>query len=488
MLLTHVTQTIKKNRLLESGDRVVVAVSGGPDSVALLYLLYELRNPYKLKLYIAHLNHHFRGKEADADARFVQSLAKKLNFPCYIKSIHVAALAKKEKKSLEEMARELRYTFLREIAEKKTATKIALGHTADDQVETILMWLLRGAGTEGLTGMPIARKSEVPSTKYQVPKDNKCKCKSQVYIIRPLLESYRKEILEYLKEKKQSYRQDKTNLKPIYLRNRIRNQLIPLLERKYNPNIKETLFRTAALLRDERDYFDSAATTILSCIWNRKRNDCFAIKLTEFNQLDRAIHRHIIRQAIHRVCGTLSGFGFEHIEAIIELANSAGDGLMLHLPHQITVRIEQDNLCFYLGRPKKMTIQLSYPISVRGVTNIKPLGLEVRTEIKKVGAYCYMSLLKENSVAFLDGDLIVVPLTLRTWQPGDAFIPLGMQGKKKLHDFFIDEKIPKTERDKIQLLVAGNGDILWVVGKRINEKYKITAATKRILRIQVKSF
>ncbi|MDI6784935.1 MAG: tRNA lysidine(34) synthetase TilS, partial [bacterium] len=480
-LLSKIKKTVKKNNLFQNGDKVVVAVSGGPDSVALLYLLYELRKEYRFKLYIAHLNHQFRGKEADADARFVRTLAKKLKLPCFIKSVNVPALAKKGKKSPEEMAREIRYAFLREIGAKKNATKIALGHTADDQVETMLMWLLRGAGVEGLTGMPIKRpeNAEGRGTRDEGRKNLECRCHLSVSIIRPLLETTREEILNYLKENKFQFQQDATNLQPIYLRNRIRNQLIPLLEKEYNPNIKETLLRTAAILRDELDYFDSAAKMLLSCLWNRERTDCFTLKLSEFRQLDRAILRHIIRQAIQQICGTLSGFGFEHIAAILELAKTGTDGLMLHLPHQLTIRIENDNLCFELGKLKQKTTEFSYSISVPGITSIDNLGLQIQSEIIKPPSRTAKLRLNRNDQSLLDADLVALPLTIRNWQPGDFFIPLGMKGKKKLHDFFIDEKIPRSDRDKIPLLAASNGDILWVVGLRIDERYKVTDITQR---------
>lgn len=499
MLFSKITKTIQKYSLIQKNDRVVVAVSGGPDSVALLLLLNELKQEYNLQLYIAHLNHQFRGKEAEADAWFVQSLAKQLKIPYLSKSVNIPELAKKNKKSPEEMAREIRYAFLQDIAKKKQANIIALGHNADDQVETILMWMLRGSGIEGLTGMEIARKSEVSSTKYQVPRRGVCKCKSEVYIIRPLLETSRKEILEYLKEKKQKYRVDKTNLKSIYLRNRIRNQLIPQLEKEYNPNLKETLFRTATILRDELAYFDSAAGMIFGCIRNRERTDCIAIKLSEFRQLDKAIHRHLVRKAILLVSGTLTGFGFDHIEAVLELAKCGGDqsaaalaqtdGLMLHLPHQVTVRIEQDELCFYLGRLDKDIAEVKESVAIPGTTDIKSLGIEVKTELNKITAINKARLQQiDRFTAMLDADKIQLPLTLQTWQPGDSFVPLGMTGKKKLHDFYIDEKIPQTQRDKIPLLVADNGDIVWVVGKRIDDRVKVTSRTKRILRIQIKSF
>ncbi|MFB3896452.1 MAG: tRNA lysidine(34) synthetase TilS [bacterium] len=486
MLLKNINKTIQKNNLIQKGDRVIVAVSGGPDSVALLLLLNELKKEYNLNLFVVHLNHQFRGKEADADARFVQSLARNLNLPCFVKSVNVPEVAKKKKKSPEEMAREIRYAFLQDIAQKEQANKIALGHNADDQTETILMWLLRGAGIEGLAGMEIARKSEVPNIKYQVPNKLRCSCQNQIYIIRPLLETSRKEILEYLKEKKQKYRVDKTNLKPIYLRNRIRNNLIPQLEKEYNPNLKETLLRTATILRDELTYFESAAEMILACIRNRERTDCFAINLSEFRHLDRAIHRHLIRQSILQVCGTLTGIGFDHIEAILELAKSGGDGLMLHLPGQVTVRIEQDELCFYLGRPKKDRMLVREPIAVPGTTTNQSFEITITTELKKITAIDKNRLLRlDRFTAVLDADKLQFPLTLRNWQMGDTFIPLGMTGKKKLHDFYIDEKIPRTQRDKVPLLIAGNGNIVWVVGQRIDERYKITQTTKRVLRIRV---
>src|SRR3989304_8936645 len=233
-ILRKFEQTIKRFNMLQKGDRVIVACSGGPDSVALLHLLNQIKEKYDLKLFVAHINHKLRGQESDEDERFVKRLAQNLRLDSYARSFDVARIARKKKLSLEEAAREVRYEYLNKLALRLRATKISLGHNADDQAETVLMRLIRGTGALGLTGMSIVRGK----------------------IIRPLLQIKREEIEEFLKEQNLGSRIDSSNLRQDYLRNRIRLELLPHLKRNYNPKIIDTLNRTASILSAQEDYLE----------------------------------------------------------------------------------------------------------------------------------------------------------------------------------------------------------------------------------------
>ncbi|MCK4262385.1 tRNA lysidine(34) synthetase TilS, partial [bacterium] len=235
MLKEKVRRTIVRYRMLEPGDRLVVAVSGGPDSVALLSILACLSQELNFSLQVAHLNHMFRAKEAEEDALYVKELAKKFSLPITVRKRNVLAFIKRKHLSPEEGARQVRYKFLQDVAEKAGANKIALGQTADDQAETVLIWMLRGSGLKGLTGIPAVR-----------PLENSL-------IIRPLIEVSRSEIEDYLREEGLAVRVDASNLKPVYLRNKIRLKLIPLLARDYNPNIKSVLSGMSQILRADEE-------------------------------------------------------------------------------------------------------------------------------------------------------------------------------------------------------------------------------------------
>jgi len=449
-----ILQFINKHEMISHGNKVLVGVSGGPDSMAMLYALYQLRYELDFCIHIAHLDHQFRGEESKADANFVNKHAKLLNLPITIESRNVPLLIEKENLSSEAAARKARYEFYEYILKKENCDSVALGHNADDQAETVLMHLIRGSGMRGLIGIRPVRG---------------------VYI-RPLLNVYRTEIDKFLSDIGIVPRQDSSNLKPIYFRNKIRLQLLPLLESNYNPNIKNIFCQTAEILRAE--------TEVLNNLCNEKMADCVEfqsddeihIAVNYFKSLSVAIQRRILRSAIEEIIDVneIIDINFGHIESILEIISSESPNLSLRLPHQIEVVKKYNKIVIrkYVSRKKN---KFNYKIGVPGETEIPEIGAKITT---KFDSDCLPVADRYKEV--IDYEKIKLPLFLRTRRPGDRFQPLGMKGSKKLKDFLIDLKIPLEQRDKVPLLTSGE-EIVWVVGYRLDERYKIDDYTKNKL-------
>ncbi len=472
-----VKRTIKKYGMLSLGDRVVVGVSGGPDSVALLHILKELAPQLRISLSLAHLNHRFRGKDSDKDAEYVQELALKLGLPIIVESRDVPAFIKEESLSPEDGARRARYDFFNKVVTRLKANKVALGHNADDQAETVLMRLLRGSGREGLGGIPPVRDLEVQSLPKGSLRD-KSKVQSQkIQIIRPLIETTREEIEKYLKENKIKARLDASNIKPIYLRNRIRLKLLPLLA-KYNPNIKSVLVRTAQVLEEEDRYLERIVSKNLKRIVKKGREG-ITLDIIKFSFLSLSIQRRILRKTLGAIKGNKLDIQLSHIDDVIDLLKARGK-VSLDLPGNILVTKEYRKLSLGSKREKR-ALSFNYPLKVPGITKIPEIGLLFRTKVLKERPRVLKGVLKK---VYFDRQRIKAPLFLRNREAGDRFQPLGMKGSKKLKDFFIDEKIPLKEREKIPLLVRGK-EIVWVVGHRISDKAKVTNKTEKVLMIEM---
>ncbi len=453
-----VKKTIEKFRLLERGDKVVVALSGGPDSTALLSALYDLRREYNLKLHIAHLDHMLRGKaEVKKDYDYVLNLANRLKLPFCLGKAKVPEYAKDRGLSLEEAAREMRYEFLFNIAKDINADKIALGHTLDDQAETVLMRLIRGAGLSGLRGIPPKRRL------------------NGKFIIRPLIEVWRKDIEAYLRGLKIKARQDSTNLMPKFLRNRIRHELIPYLE-KFNPNIKGVLARDAQnFLYDYEVLAAIVDKAFKSCA--KVRRDSVDIKLRNLISRPNGLRRQILRKAIEASKGNLRSIDYSLIEKLEDLIKSRKGSL--DLPDKIRVTRIRGTLIFHRLKDVKISkLRIYRELSVPGRTFIPELNLSFDAKFIKGKS----KFKKSRHLEYLDYGKVKLPLYLRTWQEGDRFKPLGMSGEKKLQDFFVDEKIRRNRRGSIPLIVSG-GKIIWVCGLRLSEDVKITKDTKKILQL-----
>jgi len=456
-LLETVRETIQTHSLLEKGDGVVVGVSGGPDSIALLDLLYRLKDVYSITLYPAHLNHGFRGREAEEDLVFCRRICGQYGLTLISESVDVPALIQRERRSAQALAREVRYDFFFRTAKRCGAGRIALGHHADDQAETLLMRLLRGAGLRGLSGIPIQRPPG---------------------IIRPLLMVSRKEILEYLAERKISFREDSSNLKEIYLRNRVRKELTPLLIRKYNPNLVRDLGKTAEILREEEDYLQKIARAHFAPV---PVPGGVSLDLHPLAGFHRALVRRIIRLAIAECLGGLSGISFSHIEAVMSLMSVPGSSGRVDLPRGLKVRKIYDRLEFGMGGEKESPPGRER-LRVPGREKLSRFGVEVISEIIPVEEFRGTCRKQE---AALDFDKCFLPLSVRAREEGDLFFPAGFGKRKKLKRFLIDEKIPAPLRGRIPLFVDREDRILWVGGVRMDHRFIMTDETSRVLLLRM---
>lgn len=454
-----VRATVEKYRMLEGGDTVIVGVSGGVDSVVLLRVLMALRNEYDLSLVVAHLDHGIRGEESRREAGFVQDLARGMGLPFEISVADVPTLAKKQRITLQEAAREARYRFYEEVRKKYNGEKIVTGQTADDQAETILMRVIRGAGLKGLKGIPPVRGG--------------------VYI-RPLIETSRQEVEKFAGKEGLSFTTDSSNTKDIYLRNKVRRDLIPHLEREYNPGIRVGLTRMASILSREDDYLDREAEEALVGLI-KGTGDEFSLDIPRLKAFHEAIGFRILQKVLALVLGgDLRSIKMVHLDGIFRLLTHRAPNKVLCLPQGIYAEKHYTELFIRRGKPPAV-FPFEYIVDVPGVTLLEGLGKKLVTRIERVKRGIPMDI--DSKVAYLDDDKLVHPLTLRSFEEGDLFVPLGMKGHKKLKDFFIDSKVPKTFRRRIPLLISG-GSIAWVVGYRINECFKLTEGSKRGLRAE----
>ena len=474
MLEEKIFQTIKKFDMLSFNDRVLIGVSGGPDSVTLLNVLLSLKKRYNLSFFIAHLDHMLRGEESDEDVNFVKNLAQELDLPCEIKSYNLTKIARKEHLTLEEAAREYRYKFYSETAKKFKANKIALGHNADDQVETVLMRFLRGSGLEGLMGIPPVRGK----------------------IIRPLIECSRAEIEEYCQEHKIGYRIDSSNKEVIYFRNKIRLELLPSLAKDYNKNIKDITLRLQNIVSEVSAYLNQETELLFKEVARRENPETVIIDLRKFISLPLALKRRIIRKAIEVVKGNLCSISFRHNSEILKLTEYQLGEKEIYLPDDLRVNKIYNKMIIYKKRisedqTDEIPATWEHNISIPGKTEIKSLGIKV--EIEKLDPADIRSSLyftrkksKGEFLEFIDYNKVKPPLKLRNRRIGDKFYPLKMKGLKKVKDFFIDNKIPKAYRGLIPILVDSEDQIIWIMGMRLDDRVKINSDTKKVLCIKTK--
>jgi tRNA(Ile)-lysidine synthase len=458
MLLAKLKRTVQKHKMLSPGDTVLIAVSGGPDSVCLLSALHNLSDELDLSLHVAHLDHMFRGKESADEAQFVAGLANQLGLPSTIESIDGAALCRERGLSVQAGAREARYAFLSRVAEMIGASRIATGHTATDQAETVLLRLLRGAGSAGLAGIPPVRGR----------------------FIRPLIETTREQVLEHLAQAGLTYVTDPSNTKPLYTRNRIRLELMPVL-RQFNPRIVEVLAAEAALLKDENEALNLSVETAAHAV-TEKRGDGFAVQRDAFLALHPAIKRRILRKLADDSAHGPSCLTSVQVDEALQFMSTAPTGRTMLLPEGLT--IERTYGRFLIG-PSTETAPFACQLKIPGKTPVPGSGIEVETilcsgpEAPPDTNYCWQ--------AIFDYDKIGLPLQVRNRRPGDRFHPSGLGGKsKKLQDLLVDAKVPRRRRDAVPLLCSGS-EIIWVMGMRTDQRFHAQADTKQRLLVRVRA-
>ena len=436
--------------MVSPAETVVVGVSGGADSLGLLYVLDELEE-YNLKLIVSHINHGIRPEEGKRDAEFVEEIAEKLNLPFELKEVNTPEFKKGSNLSLEEAARVLRYQFFKEVLAKYGARKIATAHTLDDQAETVLMRLIRGSGALGLSGIPPV---------------------SEDYIIRPLIETPRSEVEEYLTAKGIKWVDDSTNRASDFLRNRIRHELIPELQ-EYNPRIKEALSRTASILRVEEDFIRSGAKNWLRYVFGSAGEGELVGNISRYKLIPEALRTAFLRMAIEKLKGNLRKISFGHIDSMDELLLCGTPSGEISLPDGIVMAKGYD--LFLITRRSELKREFSYTVLSPGKWSFP--GFECEVEIADVE-----SLSSDNFIGMFDVDSVELPITVRNFHPGDRFIPLGMKTPKKVKRFFIDEKIPRFLRSRIPIFFI-RGEIMWIGGMRIDERFKLKG--KKAVRISL---
>jgi tRNA(Ile)-lysidine synthase len=458
---------IQENQLVSGQHCLLVAVSGGPDSVCLLNILVKLREELGIRLHVAHLNHQLRGTESEADAQYVSDLAHRLDIPATIEQRDVKAYQAQQHISLEEAAREVRYTFLAQVAKSIGANRVAVGHTANDHIETILMHLIRGTGTKGLRGLQ-------PSSQWQ-------SSGSSLTIIRPLLPVSRQETADYCHTHQLTPRIDASNLSLSPLRNRIRHQLLPLLE-SYNPQVAEALLRTARIAGDDLAFLDKETDRLWGKIV-QKQGNTITLNKGKFLESPPALKRYLLRRVIEDLLGSLKDIESRHIEEIMDALTKPA-GKRLDLPRGLVFSIEYDQ---YLVGPEPAALSpfpilgAEFPLKLPGKTVLPGWRIEATIMSREQTAEK-----DEDFTAYLDRDKTGDKLLVRPRQPGDRFQPLGMSQPKKLGEFMIDSKIPSAWRQRIPL-VCSPQHILWVVGWRIDERVKVTEDTKKVLCLKFKT-
>ncbi len=492
-IIREIERTIARHDMLNHGDRVLVAVSGGPDSVVLLDVLDGVKAAFSLDLVVAHFDHGLRPKDDERETRFAASLAVSKNLPFVTEKV-ISPMGKNGM-SLEEEARNRRYEFLEHAKKKYTAQKIALGHTLDDQAETVIMRLLRGSGSAGLAGIPPVR---------------------DYTIIRPLIEITREEILAYIAHRKLQYITDSSNFEERHLRNRIRMDLLPRMKR-YQPRIVHLLGQTAGIMREESRWLEMEAdrwiqetvrvdeteshlkritTTKISRAKTQRRKDFLdffdgkarnkvLMSPQAFSELAPALQGQVIRQIIKRIQGDLRRISLRHIEAVKGLVRGRPQGT-LNLPNGIFVQKTYETLIIGKNEEKPADEKIEgfhYVLDGPGVFRLDAIACTITIE-EVNGKGVLPEADPSPWIAYLNRDRIRYPLIVRSFLPGDRFVPLGMRGHKKLKNFFVDRKVPSDIRRRLPLLCRGN-DLIWVCGLRLDDRFKVIPEAEKVVRVSL---
>lgn len=458
-LVRRMVALVRRRHLFQPGHKILVAVSGGSDSVALLNLLDGLKPQWRLDLSVCHVNYGLRGRESDGDARFVQRLCDRLAVPCVTRRADLSRDAEDLRgQSLQERARDIRYRVLKEVAAGQGADRVALGHTADDQAETILLWLLRGAGLTGLAGMPVVREG---------------------LFVRPLLTTARVDLAAYLSSHEIRFRTDSTNAKSLYRRNRIRNELMPCIT-SLAPSFVKLMSRQSEVLGEEDRLLEQLATELLPRVLSEEAGQP-VLKRTVLLDAPLALQRRLVRRMLRRLNGRGVAPRFSAVEAILRQVVAGSSGARLAVGGIEVVR--DRNVIRFMRREGATSGRMVNPIDVIQVGipgSVTWPGTGERINLELIEKERARKLMQSPSkrVAVFDASTFTPPLVLRGWRDGDRFAPTGMNGReKKLQDFFTDSKVSQVDRRRIPLLTAPEG-IVWVAGYRADQRFATSASTK----------
>lgn len=463
-LLQNFRNSVAKRKLFSPADRLLVAVSGGPDSVALLHLLHELRGEFRLDLEVAHLQHGIRGKAAKEDAQFVADLAARLDLPVHLREIDLPGIKSRAGKgNLEALGRAERLRFFAETARNRGLTKIATAHTRDDQTETLLMWFLRGSGRKGMGGI-------APMQRFALPGDPS----ATFTLIRPLLDIAKAEILEYLAHRELTFRTDASNRDPAFLRNWIRAELLPKIHERVNHGFDGRIGHQAELYRDEETFLEQVARQRLEAIRGGSNN----LNRAALLGAPRALQRRILRLWIEQARGHLRGIDFVHIDALLRLIEEGPVQGRLAIPGGWELACEYEKIRLLRPLRRAKPVCYSYSLNIGTKLLIPEAAVEfhsAESTDRKTEA--------GSMEAFFDQHALTGPLIVRNFRHGDRFQPLGMTGHKKIKDLFIEKKIPLSVRAQYPLLTEG-GEILWIPGLGRSEIARVTERTAAVVEVK----
>lgn len=463
MLKKKVIDIIFREKLIDENDNVLVALSGGADSVSLLHILNSIKNDVKIKnIYAFHLNHQIRWIDSHKDASFSYDICKKLNIPCFLKSYNVLKYSKENKISVEEAAREVRYNFLFQIKEKLNINKIAVAHNLDDQCETIIMRLFRGTGTSGLRGMDYFNKNNV---------------------IRPLLDIKREEIEEYCISNDINFINDNTNFEDVYTRNKIRLKLIPYIEKNFSYNFKNNIFKLSKNIREEDLFIDNIVKKIFDenvCIID---DDTLKFDVENIKSFDKVIQKRIIKKSYEFINKGINGLENIHVDDGIKVLDSEKTNVSIDLPNGVVIEKAYND--FYIGktRNKHKVKNIEYLINIGDKMYLSDFDLYIETKIVDRDKTKRLNTSSSTSKSF-DYDKIKGNLIIRNRKEGDKIKILGLGGTKKIKDIFIDNKIPNAQKDNIPILSDEN-KIIWIYGYQMSDEAKIDENTTKILRVDI---
>lgn len=476
-LIEKVKNSIIENKLIESGDRVVVGVSGGPDSISLLHALMGLREKLKFDIFCVHINHMIRGLESDLDEEYVKEFCEKYEISISVYKFDIPQLAKEKKLSTEETARICRYEAFESERIKQNANKIAIAHNKNDQVETLLMRLMRGTSPSGLACMKPIR-------------DN--------IFIRPLLGISRNEIEDYCAKNNLNPRMDQSNSEPIFTRNKIRLELIPYLEQNYNENLTDSLYRLSKIAGEDKSYF---AMVVENFITNHVKFSPISeqtakaeplekinkaeFSIEEFNQEHPAIRKKILLRLAEEIYKA-EDISYVNLESALKFLEEGKTSKKFEFPNGIIIeisynkgiiksKISKQNLEKENKDSEKENAKVGYEAPRVGKlqeTIIRPDKIRDLKNDDYIKYFDYDKILKEN-----------LKLVLRNRRAGDFIKPLGMNGTKTIKEIFIDEKIPRDEREEVMVVCLGS-KVIWIIGSKINEDFKVTKDTKQVLMLE----
>ncbi|MCC6141156.1 MAG: tRNA lysidine(34) synthetase TilS [Nitrospira sp.] len=457
-LLHRVVKTVRARGLFEPGHHLLIALSGGPDSVALLTLLHRLIPRWRVRLTAVHFNYGLRGQESDEDQAFVASLCDALQVP--LRCVPLDARTRLPRVSLQAQARDMRYRAMARLAEDIGVDRIAIGHTADDQAETILLWMLRGAGITGLAGMPVQRDG---------------------MIIRPLYEVRRREVLDFLHAARQAYRQDSSNAKPVYARNRIRHQLIPVLN-QVAPAAVDALCRMGDVCREDDRYLEELTVGLCDVLVQSNGAAGYSIDRRGLQAQPLALQRRVLREVFRRMHSSWRVPSLATVEVVRRLlsftrgeARHCAGGVQVRVtPNALLLQPAQVGVCSQESQTaaERYSVQIPSIVEWAGTRQRIRVQEETREAVHRLAASAGWRMV-------VDADLLSYPLHIRSWKAGDRFVPSGMKGRsKKLQDYFMDLKIPASQRRKIPILDSPQG-IVGVLGFRQDERFQVSDRTRR---------